>query len=74
MAKPYRKTAADGAVERNFGWALHPEAEEQCDISISSIVRFHSNCHRETGSVRPGKVWGEVRISRLKSTRSWFGK
>ena len=57
MAKPYSEDLRRRAVETILDGATIPEAAEQCEISISSIVRF-LKLHRETGSVSPAKFGG----------------
>ena len=57
MAKPYSEDLRRRAVEKVLNGASIPEAAEQCEISISSTVRF-LKLHRETGDVRPAKFGG----------------
>src|SRR5260370_35293262 len=57
MAKPYSEDLRRRVVGTIEGGTTIPEAAEQCEVSISSVVRFLT-LHRETGSVDPAKFGG----------------
>lgn len=57
MAKPYSEDLRRRVVETIDAGATIPDAAEQCDVSISSVVRF-LRLHRDTGSVSAAKFGG----------------
>jgi transposase len=57
MAKPYSEDLRRRVVGTIEGGTTIPEAAEQCEVSISSVVRF-LKLHRETGSVESAKFGG----------------
>jgi len=57
MAKPYSEDLRRRVVGTIEGGTTIPEAAEQCEVSISSVVRF-LKLHRETGSVGSAKFGG----------------
>ena len=57
MAKPYSEDLRRRVVEAIGDGATIPEAAEQCDVSISSVVRF-LKLHRDTGSVSAAQFGG----------------
>jgi transposase len=57
MAKPYSEDLRRRVVEAVDGGATNAETAEQCEVSVSSVVRF-LRLYRDTGTVSGAKFGG----------------